>query len=245
VAYGGGTNSTALLVGLWERAEKPDLILFADTGGEKPETYAHLNTMNQWLQTQGFPIITVVHKDSKYASLEDECLTKKTLPSLAFGWRSCSDKWKAEPQRKFLNHWPPAKECWKSGGRVIRAIGFGVDEMRRVKPSSEEKFENWFPLVKWKWDREKCVEAIQRAGLPLPGKSACFFCPASTKLEIAALQGSHPELYERALAMERNAADTLVTVKGLGRRFSWADVATTKEPHCVEQTCVCFDGDDE
>src|SRR5207245_721355 len=109
VAYGGGTNSTALLVGLAEREQRPDLILFADTGGEKPETYAHLNTMNEWLVTRGFPLITVVHKSSKYASLEDECLTRKTLPSLAFGWRSCSDKWKQEPQRKFLNHWEPAR----------------------------------------------------------------------------------------------------------------------------------------
>jgi hypothetical protein len=30
VAYGGGTNSTALLVGMHERQQRPDLILFAD-----------------------------------------------------------------------------------------------------------------------------------------------------------------------------------------------------------------------
>ena len=34
VSYGGGTNSTAMLVGLWERGERPDAIVFADTGGE-------------------------------------------------------------------------------------------------------------------------------------------------------------------------------------------------------------------
>jgi hypothetical protein len=35
VSYGGGTNSTAMLIGLWQRGVKADLILFADTGGGK------------------------------------------------------------------------------------------------------------------------------------------------------------------------------------------------------------------
>ena len=39
VAYGLGVNSTALLVEFVKRDIRPDLILFADTGGEKPETY--------------------------------------------------------------------------------------------------------------------------------------------------------------------------------------------------------------
>jgi len=34
VSYGGGTNSTALLVGMQERDLRPDLILFADPGGD-------------------------------------------------------------------------------------------------------------------------------------------------------------------------------------------------------------------
>ena len=40
VAYGAGTNSTALLVGMHERGERPDLILFAETGGERVDPYA-------------------------------------------------------------------------------------------------------------------------------------------------------------------------------------------------------------
>lgn len=39
VSYGGGTNSTALLVGMVNNKIIPDAIIFADTGGEKPETY--------------------------------------------------------------------------------------------------------------------------------------------------------------------------------------------------------------
>ncbi|QDU97641.1 hypothetical protein Pla8534_54920 [Lignipirellula cremea] len=39
VAYGLGVDSTAMLIGLQRRGVRPDLILFANTGGEKPETY--------------------------------------------------------------------------------------------------------------------------------------------------------------------------------------------------------------
>ena len=39
VGYGGGTDSTAMLVGLWQHHVPVDLILFADPGGEQPHTY--------------------------------------------------------------------------------------------------------------------------------------------------------------------------------------------------------------
>jgi hypothetical protein len=37
VTWGGGVNSTAMLVGMKQRGIRPDRILFADTGGEKPD----------------------------------------------------------------------------------------------------------------------------------------------------------------------------------------------------------------
>ena len=38
LSFGGGVNSTALLVGLCGRSQAPSLVLFADTGSELPET---------------------------------------------------------------------------------------------------------------------------------------------------------------------------------------------------------------
>lgn len=49
VSYGGGVNSTALVIGLLERHQPLDCVLFADTGGEKPETYEFLSRFDQWL----------------------------------------------------------------------------------------------------------------------------------------------------------------------------------------------------
>jgi hypothetical protein len=72
-------------------------------------------------------------------------------------------------------------------------------------------------------DRAACEHAIREAGLPVPIKSACFYCPASKKHEIVWLREYHPELLERALAIEENAKPNLTSVVGLGRSFSWAD----------------------
>ncbi len=53
VSYGGGANSTALLIGLHQHRIPVDLILFADTGAEHPHTYAYLDVMNRWLKDHG------------------------------------------------------------------------------------------------------------------------------------------------------------------------------------------------
>ncbi len=47
VGYGGGTDSTALLVECVKRGIKVDMILFADTGAEKPHTYAYVNYFSE------------------------------------------------------------------------------------------------------------------------------------------------------------------------------------------------------
>ena len=59
VGYGGGTDSTAMLVGLWRHHVPVDLILFADPGAEQPHTYAYLDTMSRWLENHGMPAAIV------------------------------------------------------------------------------------------------------------------------------------------------------------------------------------------
>ena len=62
VSYGGGKNSTAVLLLLWKLGIKPDLILFADTGGELPATYEYIQMFSAWLQEVGFPEITTTRR---------------------------------------------------------------------------------------------------------------------------------------------------------------------------------------
>ncbi len=91
VGYGGGTNSTAMLIGLYQRGIPVDLILFADTGCEQPHTYAYLPVMNRWLSEHGMPEITPVEytdHNGDRLTLEDECLRSGTLPAIAYGYKS-------------------------------------------------------------------------------------------------------------------------------------------------------------
>lgn len=255
VAYGGGTNSTAMLVGMADRGIRPDLILFADTGGEKPETYRFLDTFGSWLADHDFPGLTTVrYGTEKYSTLEEECLGAATLPSLAFGWKKCSHKWKRFPQDKWVStHFQPAMDAWAAGGKVCKAIGYDADESRRADIADDSRYVYWYPLRGWNWGRPECIAAIQAAGLPLPGKSACFFCPASTKIDVLRLRQDHPCMFERAVEMERRAraAGNLHVVKGLGRHWSWealvnADQAQMRMfPESVQIPCGCFDGDED
>ena len=73
------------------------------------------------------------------------------------------------------------------------------------------------------WARDRCVHAIRGAGLPLRGKSCCFFWPSMERREIRTRYHKEPELLGRALAMEDRARPNLVTIKGLGRNWAWRD----------------------
>jgi hypothetical protein len=226
VAYGAGVNSTALLVELARRGVRPDLVLFADTGGEKPETYEYLDAVRPFLLRVGFPDLAVVRyrpKRAAYHTLEGQCLHTGTLPSLAYGGKSCSMKYKRHPQDIYIRGWPPAQACWRRGGKVVKAIGYdaGPADSRRFRYPEDEEYRYWYPLAEWGYDRERCTRIIRGAGLPVPLKSACYFCPASKKPEILWLRQRHPDLLERALRIERNAQAKLTSVKGLGRSFSW------------------------
>jgi hypothetical protein len=230
VAYGAGVNSLAMLIGMYERSIKPDLILFADTGAEKPHTYDHILAVQQWLLSIRWPQIQIVKKIDKNGqvlTIEQHCIKHNSLPSIAYGFKSCSLKFKVAPQDKFMNSNEAAKKVWAGGGKVVKFIGYDFNESRRVERSielskTEKKYKYEHPLFDWGWDRDNCIDAIKRKGLPVVGKSACYFCPSSKINEIRQLKEQYPELAIRALEIEKQA--NLTTVKGLGRRFAWSDV---------------------
>lgn len=222
VAYGMGVDSTAMLVGMAARGIRPDLITFADTGGEKPETYAYLPVINAWLRSVGFPEVTVVRyagKHGRYDTLEGNCLANGTLVSLAFGGKGCSLKFKTAVQNAYRAKWGPARAAWAAGRKVIVAIGYdaGPSDGRRSKVKECRRYRYLYPLREWGWDRERCIAEIAAAGLPVPMKSACWFCPATKPAELAWLVDTHPDLADRIIALEANAAPNLTSIQGLWR----------------------------
>lgn len=229
VNFGGGTNSAAMIYGMWQKHIPIHLILFADTGGERPETYRFIRIFNGWLDSRGLPEITrCFYRDQggNRLKLETECLKGRKLPAVAYGMKQCSLKHKIGVQDKFCNHYRPCLEAWARGEKINKYIGYDAGEPQRVEHAApvdaqNKKYCNAYPLVEWGWDRAKCREVLREAGFPQPGKSSCFFCPNMKKAEIRELWEKHPDLFQRAVALEHGAA--LTTVKGLGRDWSWAD----------------------
>lgn len=238
-AIGGGVNSAALVVECFRRGIAIDLKLFADTGGERPETYAAVEKLSAWCVERGMGQVITVR--GKGPTLEEDCLARHALPSIAYGFKSCSQRWKARPQDNYTKVWLP------DGATFRKAIGYDAGEERRARPSENENCENWFPLIEWGLWREDCEAICVSEGLPT-AKSACFFCPSSRKSEVLKLAKEHPDLLDRALKMEAGAE--LETVKGLGRHWAWADLVATDRAQMKlfddlgtpEIDCGCYDG---
>lgn len=252
VSCGGGVNSTAMLILMYTHNMRPDAILFADTGGEKPHTYQFLKSvLAPYLRLIEFPQITIVHgQDGPETTLEADCLRKMTLPSLAYGFRSCSDKWKRRPQRKWLRTWQPALDAWACKLPATFCIGYDHDETHRKPLENTRNFHYRYPLRDAKMGREACIELIKKRNLPVPDKSSCFFCPATRKTDILRLHQCNPGLINRALLIEKYAfaSGNAKMPRGLGRHWSWTDLvnapeSTRKKYHdSTDLPCDCWDG---
>lgn len=245
---GMGINSAAVLVGCVKFGLRYDLAMFADTGGETDATYAYQPVLNEYARQHGLPPIMRVWKknadNSPAITLEQDCLERHALPGIAYGFKSCSDHYKIRPQLKIVEQWQPAIHAWEHGEKVTFLIGFDAGEAHRTINYDTKKYMNRYPLVEWGWDREDCEREVLAAGLPLPPKSSCFFCPNMKPHEIIALNKREPDKIARALAMEANA--DLTSLKGLGRRWSWKDVLDADAaqvklfPDPPEQSCACI-----
>lgn len=244
VCYGAGVDSTAMLIAMRDQGIRPDLITFADTGAEKPETYEQVEKMNVWLLAQDFPTVTVCKKltlpTTAYDDLGGNCYDNETLPSLAFGMKSCSIKWKQGPQDQFLKgvtKGPNKRDpdpLWirsqDAGVKLVKLIGYdsGKADIRRAKKVKREDvdFLYSYPLQDLGWTRQDCIKRIVEEGLEVPIKSACFFCPASQKWELFWLAGTHPDLFMKALAIEFRAMT--------GRHSRWTSDECTWDKDWLE-----------
>lgn len=255
--FGGGVNGTAMLIEAVRRGEPvPTAILFADTRAERAATYVNLERLEAWLVERGWPPVTVVDNyvrpdgtSGPHISLEAECLTNQTLPGLAYGHRGCSRKWKIQPMDRWIAAQPWARDAWSRGEKVVRWIGYDAGESHRGLIPEDDKFTYRYPLVEWGMGRAECIAAIRAVGLPVPPKSACFFCPAMTKREVLGLKRERPDLFDRAVAIERAAAPNNCSVAGLGRHWSWERIAAMDEAQLrlfpdagVEPCIICWDG---
>jgi len=198
LSFGGGVNSTALLLLLTDHGEEFETI-FVNHGGDYPETYAYVD----YLRDQGFEITEIIPDVEGYHTIYDYSMKCRILPSFRFRW--CTDKFKVRPMLKYIQ-----TPC-------VEYIGFDYDEQKRTTSLDGKKQYNnkeskeklpaityRYPLIDAEMNRDDCINLIKDHGLKVPQKSGCWFCPFMHKLEVRELFLNHRDLYDKALKMEEN-----------------------------------------
>jgi len=262
VNFGGGVDSSAIIVELaalylaGDDTARPDLVVFADTGDELPEVYENVRRIARFVEETFDLELVIVSRPNNipgrvgYKSLSENCITNETLPSEAFGRGACSSKWKYEAIDAFLyGRKRPLRAGWLElngfTDKAIKCIGYDATETVSGKRAKNAKIAEdaqsfyRYPLVEWGYSRELCKDAIARAGLPIPQKSACFMCPNQTPEELVVMSTKHRGLFLRALAIEEIARRGKhgLRIEGMWRRTrkidnrpgSWVEWALREE----------------
>ncbi|MDR7279891.1 phosphoadenosine phosphosulfate reductase [Catenuloplanes atrovinosus] len=186
VSYGGGVQSTALLA--LAAADRIDFrtLVFANVGAdsEHPSTLAYIRDVaGPYARRHGIELVER-RRTRRDGTTETLCgrLTRAGSRSLpisvrmsngAPGTRSCTADFKI----KVLAGWLRENGATPARPATV-AVGISLDELHRVHNRREHRYERvTYPLLDLRLDRSACLRIIREAGLPVPGKSACWFCP--------------------------------------------------------------------
>ncbi|HLO84592.1 MAG TPA: hypothetical protein VK203_06200 [Nostocaceae cyanobacterium] len=224
--------------------------------------------ISQWLDGYSWLAWWKSKEGAVWTTLAEECIITGTLPSKAYGRSNCSQIWKIEPQELYVRDYMLERGLWYRKGRSIIAdvkvrkfIGFHCEEVSRLISKQtgqmrelEDKFYRYeYPLMVDMINNLDCQVGILAAGLPIPPKSSCVFCPRSRKEEIDNLS---PEDLELALFIEWNAMNSPnwrgegSSIKGLGQRLNWTDYVAGKVSETelaaiahrqAQMSCNCID----
>ena len=200
LSMGAGVQTTACLI---RYSSYYDAVIFADTGNEYPETYAYIEKyLKPFCADHQIKWFTVTNGRSK--SLYDDCFKKKQVPYLLS--RQCTREFKIIPINRKLRELGATKK-----NPITVDIGISMDEIQRMNSSKYQKcyeIKN-YPLITDKITRDQCKQIILDRGWPLPAKSSCYYCGFQKKSEFRRLKYTHPELYDMAMKLEKNAGISL------------------------------------
>lgn len=195
LSYGGGVQSTAMLI-LANRGElgyDVDAAVFANTGddSEMPQTIEYVRG---WATAvSAIPVVEVAYtrRDGSTWTLRQRISTPTKNGRTA--------DFKIRPIGKYLKSLGASKD-----NPATVCIGISTDEIQRVNRKRAEPYEKpVYPLIELGLDRSRCVQLIEDAGWPNPGKSSCYFCPFHRPQMWAEMRRDHPDLFEQAAEMER------------------------------------------
>lgn len=211
-SYGGGVQSTAALVlaaqgridfktflfaNVGDDSEHPDTLKYIEDHA-RPRTAAHdLALIELRRVRKGGEEETIwermMHRDAL-------CIPVRLFGTGAPGNRSCTGDFKIKVIAKYLRAHGATKEQPATTG-----LGISLDEYQRMRTDSGIAYQQLvYPLIDLRLTRRDCVGIIEAAGLPVPRKSACFFCPFKRLSEWRRMAHDEPELFEKAVELERH-----------------------------------------
>ena len=212
ISYGGGVQSTALLVLAARREIDYRTAIFANVGddAEHPATLAYVRDVAAaYAESNGIDLRVIRKRrrdgsdDSLMARIDRGTITvpipMRMGTSGAPGNRACTAEFKVRPIASELKRMGATK-----ADPAVVALGISLDEFHRMRSESGIPHERLaYPLVERRMDRAACVALIEREGLPVPPKSSCFFCPFHDKQAWRRLLRESPDLFRAAVAIER------------------------------------------
>jgi hypothetical protein len=220
LSFGAGVQSTALLIMSnlgYHDCPRADVAIFADTGDEPSWVYENVDRMKKW---SGIPVETVVqgHLSADIISRHaGESPRFAAIPAFTLDGagreailrRQCTREYKIQPIERKVRELCGLKKGERAKG-VIKAtalIGISLDEATRMKPSRTPWVHNRYPLVEGGLRRHDCLNITASAGMPIPRKSSCVFCPYHSDNYWRQLQTEWPEEWERACGLDEAFRD--------------------------------------
>jgi len=194
VSYGAGVDSTAMILKMIDEKIMIDHIVFADTGGELPETYKTVKTMEKFLNRKSIPFTIV--KNFSLVTLFEKCIIRHVFPDKFRRW--CTRDFKVAPIHRFY------KKHYKEY-HIEEFLGIDAGETKRCRTAKEDYITKHYPLVDWNMDRIACEKFIFLKGFPYVIKSGCYFCPFNSSKRWGYIQKNHPSLYKLTQEMEQNS----------------------------------------
>jgi hypothetical protein len=219
LSYGGGLDSwTMLLLVVNGELPKPDLVIFADVSngspeedptepGEWPSTYRHIREVVmplcerhgiefKWLTTAESPIRPTKANPEGHMALYRYFRSERQFPGRLS--KLCTIASKVERIGNYVDQRFPKKEIevW---------IGFGADEQNRLKNNryaQKGRRTERYPLMARGMCRCREEAYCRKAPYPVPRKSACVFCPMSSRFDWMTLAKELPEQFAAAQLLE-------------------------------------------
>ena len=211
-SYGGGVQSTAVLVlQAQNRLPAPyDVFMFANVGedSENPLTLRYVEDVARpYAAARGIEFVEV-HKEvrgEKRTLLEVLTHQEKRIPipvrlaSGAPGRRICTEEFKIDVIDAHIRS--------RGYRQAVVGLGISIDEFARARDlqwyeQSGLRKRREYPLIDLRLSRADCQSIIAEAGLPVPPKSSCWFCPYHRPSYWIELRRTNPELFERAAQLE-------------------------------------------